>query len=262
MNIIKVNYAWKGNLSLGNKPDSIVLHHAEASKCTVADIHSWHLGNGWCGIGYHYFVRKDGTIYTGRPENIIGSHCPTMNGHSIGICAEGEYMTETMPDTQRNAIIALCRDICSRYTITRIVGHKEVPYSTNCPGIKYPLDNIRIAVYALNNTPVTPLVKPISSNINILNLQKSLNLSGYRDADGKKLDEDGFIGNKTYEALDKVVLKIGVDNAMTGWLQSKLGITSDNQFGPATKAAVIAYQKKKGLTQDGIAGKITLRTLL
>jgi peptidoglycan hydrolase-like protein with peptidoglycan-binding domain len=37
--------------------------------------------------------------------------------------------------------------------------------------------------------------------------------------------------------------------------------TADGDFGPATKAAVIAFQKKSGLGADGIAGTRTLAAL-
>nr|WP_243240285.1 N-acetylmuramoyl-L-alanine amidase [[Clostridium] hylemonae] len=75
----------------------IILHHAEASNCTVQDIHRWHKNNGWAGIGYHFLVRKDGSIYRGRPEWAVGAHASGSNSDSIGICFEGAYMTETMP---------------------------------------------------------------------------------------------------------------------------------------------------------------------
>lgn len=142
MNIIESNLRWNGNLTYGNIPVMIVLHHAEAPNCSIEDIHSWHLGNGWCGCGYHYLVRKDGSIYRGRPEGAIGAHCPGANDKSIGICAEGEYMTETMPVVQKEAIVGLCKDIISRYGIKQIYGHKEL-YNTICPGTNYPLEEIK-----------------------------------------------------------------------------------------------------------------------
>ena len=106
MTIIDVGLKFN-SMTYGNKPNKLVLHHAEASKCTVQDIHSWHLANGWAGIGYHYFVRKDGSIYKGRPDNAVGSHCQGSNTGSLGICFEGNYMKETMPTAQYNAGIKL-----------------------------------------------------------------------------------------------------------------------------------------------------------
>ncbi|WP_196007831.1 peptidoglycan recognition protein family protein [Clostridium tyrobutyricum] len=149
MNIIKSNINFvTSKLAYGNKPDTIVLHHAEASHCSVYDVDQWHKANGWAGIGYHYFVTKDGKVYTGRPENAIGAHCPGENDHSIGICAEGAYMTETMPEVQKQAIVDLCKYIKGKYKITKIGGHKEF-YSTDCPGTKYPLQEIKNLVAAV-----------------------------------------------------------------------------------------------------------------
>ena len=74
MQIIDEKYNWNGGFTSRFKTDYIVLHHAEAVKCTAQDVHSWHRANGWTGIGYHFFVRKDGTIYSGRPINVVGAH--------------------------------------------------------------------------------------------------------------------------------------------------------------------------------------------
>ncbi|AUM89155.1 N-acetylmuramoyl-L-alanine amidase [Clostridium botulinum] len=144
MNIKNANLSF-GSMSYGNDPHEIDLHHAEASCCSVYDVHSWHLNNGWAGIGYHYFVRKNGEIWKGRPDNVIGAHVAGHNTNTLGVCAEGSYMSETMPQAQKNAIIELCRYLCNKYEITKICGHREVG-SSNCPGTKYPLNEIRSAV--------------------------------------------------------------------------------------------------------------------
>lgn len=53
------------------------------------------------------------------------------------------------------------------------------------------------------------------------------------------------------------VLKMGDSGEDVKTLQSALKITSDGDFGPGTKAAVIAFQKKHGLYPDGVVGKNT-----
>lgn len=141
MNIIDVGLKFK-SLSYGNKPNKLVLHHAEASKCTVQDIHSWHLNNGWSGIGYHYFIRKDGSVYKGRPDGAIGSHCQGSNTGSLGICFEGNYMKETMPAAQYNAGIDLIKYLRGKYGNLTIYGHKEL-LATECPGSKFPLADFK-----------------------------------------------------------------------------------------------------------------------
>ncbi|MBQ5374387.1 MAG: N-acetylmuramoyl-L-alanine amidase, partial [Bacteroidaceae bacterium] len=53
----------------------------------AADIDRWHRAQGWRGgIGYHYVVRRDGTVEPGRREEVPGAHCRHHNAHSIGIC--------------------------------------------------------------------------------------------------------------------------------------------------------------------------------
>ena len=46
------------------------------------------------------------------------------------------------------------------------------------------------------------------------------------------------------------------------WLQYELNITVDGKFGDDTKRAVLAYQKSKGLLQDGIVGAKTRASML
>lgn len=142
MDIIETNLQWNGSLSYNNYPNKIVLHNADASSCTIYDIHQWHLANGWCGCGYYFLVIKDGSIYRGRPENAIGSHCKGSNTGSLGICFEGAYMTETMPSVQYNAGIELINYLFNKYGVLAIYGHKEL-FSTDCPGVNFPLDDFK-----------------------------------------------------------------------------------------------------------------------
>lgn len=137
MKIIECNLPRNGNFTRRSKTDEVILHHAEASSATVWDINDWHLANGWTGIGYHYYIRKDGSVYRGRPEWALGAHAVGHNDRSIGICCEGAYMTETMPATQLASLKALLRDIMGRYGKLTLLRHKDVN-STDCPGKNFP----------------------------------------------------------------------------------------------------------------------------
>ncbi|QCH28091.1 peptidoglycan recognition protein family protein [Clostridium tyrobutyricum] len=199
MNIIKSNINFvESKLAYGNKPDTIALHHAQASRCSVYDVDQWHKANGWAGIGYQYFVTKDGKVYTGRPENAIGAHCPGQNDHSIGICAEGSYMTETMPEVQKQAIVDLCKYIKGKYKITRIGGHKEF-YSTDCPGTKYPLQEIKNLVAAVAapkpvTVPVPKYDEAIPTGANIFPILGSFYIEKRTDGGlGIHLDRGNYI---------------------------------------------------------------------
>lgn len=52
----------------------------------------------------------------------------------------------------------------------------------------------------------------------------------------------------------RATIKQGSRGADVKYLQAKLGLKQDSIFGPATKAKVVAWQKSKGLTPDGIVG--------
>jgi len=151
MNVIKSYFKWKSTPQKRMGTNLIVLHHAEAKFCTVQDIHQWHLQNGWSGIGYHFFVAKNGMIYEGRPIDTIGAHCLNYNSYSIGICAEGDYETDTMPDLQKASLKELLQNLQKLYPDCEIKGHKELN-DTKCPAENYPLEEIKVS-YRQNYTP-------------------------------------------------------------------------------------------------------------
>ncbi len=143
MNIIEPKWNWNSGLSKRSSTKYIALHHAEASSCSVYDVDAWHKQNGWSGIGYHFFVRKNGEIYRGRPLDSLGAHVQGMNDCSLGICAEGSYMKETMPQVQKKAIAELIDYLKTKfYPNAQIVGHREIG-SSDCPGTNFPLDELK-----------------------------------------------------------------------------------------------------------------------
>lgn len=138
MKINETNLPHPNGFSRRGSTSEIILHHAEAKSASVEDINRWHLARGWNGIGYHYYIRKDGSVYRGRPEWAIGAHAEPHNSVSIGICCEGSYMTETMPAAQMDSLKALLREVQGRYGgKLRLLRHKDVN-STDCPGTRFP----------------------------------------------------------------------------------------------------------------------------
>lgn len=99
-------------------------------------------------------------------------------------------------------------------------------------------------------------------------LQNALNLDGYRDDDGKPLEEDGKVGPKTMAAIGKVVLRRGSSGVMVDWAQKRLnelsgaGLEEDGEYGPATENAVEERQRTEGLKVDGLCGPMTINSLI
>lgn len=129
-----------------NNVDSIVIHCSatrEGQRITAKDIEKMHLQRGFKTIGYHYVIGLDGTVERGRPECMEGAHCNTAgfsgvayNKHSIGICYVGGLDTNMKPkDTrtqaQKDALHKLVADICRRYKIKEIIGHRDTSPDKN-----------------------------------------------------------------------------------------------------------------------------------
>ena len=97
----QLNLDFNESLEPRTKTDYIILHHSGVkSRHTANDIHQWHKNKGWAGIGYHYFISKEGVIYECRQRDTIGAHAKGYNANSIGVCFEGDFNKETMTDAQ------------------------------------------------------------------------------------------------------------------------------------------------------------------
>lgn len=140
MNVIDTNLAWAYPLTERVLTDTVVLHHAAANG-SVEAVHNAHLGNGWAGIAYHYYVRKDGSVYRGRPEWAVGGHTSGHNWHTLGICFEGNFETEQMGEAQLNAGRELIADILARWGGLVVEGHRDLG-STACPGKNFPFADV------------------------------------------------------------------------------------------------------------------------
>jgi N-acetylmuramoyl-L-alanine amidase CwlA len=141
----------------------IVIHHtASTAKETVEQIHNFHINNnGWAGIGYHFYIRKDGTIYRGRPEKYIGAHCENYNSVSIGICCEGNFEIEQPTEKQLTSLSELIQYLKKKYGNIQVVGHRDLN-ATACPGKN--LYSKLGSVIANSNTPKDEYVKVFMTN--------------------------------------------------------------------------------------------------
>ena len=119
----------------------IVIHCSAVptwQESSAADIDRWHRAKGWKGIGYHYVVRRDGSVETGRPLERIGSHCLYHNEHSIGICYEGGLdaqgrTADTRTPEQRKALRELLEQLHKDFLFALILGHNVLDPMKRCP---------------------------------------------------------------------------------------------------------------------------------
>jgi N-acetyl-anhydromuramyl-L-alanine amidase AmpD len=102
------------------------------------EIRRWHVeDNEWSDIGYHYVIRRDGTVENGRPLEKSGAHTSGQNHDSIGICLVGGKKGDThdcnFTSSQWRALDRLCRDLLIRFPNIEISGHRDWA-PRGCPG--------------------------------------------------------------------------------------------------------------------------------
>lgn len=104
----------------------------------VDEIRQWHVrDNGWKDVGYHYIIRRDGTVEQGRPENVMGSHVRGHNQGSLGIAMvggkarQGELGTN-FTSAQWHTLANLVKNLVAVHNC-EVVGHNDLDKSKTCP---------------------------------------------------------------------------------------------------------------------------------
>ncbi len=139
-----------------------VIHHTANSsdysttgeadtKPKVRAIQNYHMDvNGWCDIGYHFLVNKQGNIFSGRQNSgtismiVRGAH-DGCNTDSYGFNLMGNYEVNALTSAGQQGLekIIACRmpsgwlatgtgtSYCG--TTDKVIGHRQV-LATACPG--------------------------------------------------------------------------------------------------------------------------------
>ena len=119
--------------------------HCSASNVKMdvgaAEIDRWHRVRGFIKIGYHYVIRRDGTLETGRPTTEIGAHVEGFNSQSIGVCLVGGVDGSKLMKPENNFtpaqfanLAALLAGLKKLYPDAVIQGHRDFPnVAKACP---------------------------------------------------------------------------------------------------------------------------------
>lgn len=118
-----------------NIPNKIIIHCSATQPeqdIDVATIERWHKKNGWRTVGYHYVIKRDGTVQVGRPPHHIGAHTYGHNKHSLGVCMVGGVDADLEPEDnftveQYDSLRDLITELCVVHEISQdnIHGHYE-----------------------------------------------------------------------------------------------------------------------------------------
>lgn len=241
------------------RPTYIVVHHTTypntddfskaAAFARARQIQDDHFANGWSDSGQQFTIGRGGHVMEGRHGSlkalrggtsfIQGAQAAGHNAESIGIENDGLYTAALPTDPQWKALVTFVAYACQQYRVpvSKIVGHRQLS-STECPGDLFyaNLATLREHVQTvLDGGPVSPPPE---------------------DPETPPVDEDSW-----------AVLKQGSTGYRVTTLQYLLrhrgnSIDADGQFGPATAAAVKAFQSSKGLVADGVVGPKTWPALV
>lgn len=114
--------------------DYLVVHCSATgpnSDFSARDINQWHMKRGFVCIGYHFVIKRDGTLETGRRESEIGAHVQGFNHNSIGVClvggvdAQGKAEDNFTP-AQWDTLRTLLQQLQARYSKAKILGHRDL----------------------------------------------------------------------------------------------------------------------------------------
>lgn len=126
------------------KTDFIAVHcsaTSEKQNFGAADINKWHRAKGWACIGYHYVIKRDGTIEEGRKESQVGAHVQNWNEVSLGICMIGGVDADDVNKAEDNftpeqyaSLKELLERMKEKYPKAKIQGHRDFPkVAKACP---------------------------------------------------------------------------------------------------------------------------------
>ena len=126
---------------------TLIVVHCTATKVdadfTQKDLLRCHRARGMCMVGYHFYIRKDGFIWSTRPLEMAGAHCLGYNRESVGIAYEGGLDTNGLPaDTrtpeQKHSMRVLIRTLKKMFPVSRVCGHRDLSPDRNGNGVVEP----------------------------------------------------------------------------------------------------------------------------
>lgn len=112
--------------------DRIVLHcsASDYENQTAKWIDKIHKARGWEGIGYHFFVRKNGLLERGRGLDEVGAHVYGHNRNSIGVCLAGLKRFNHLQYESLTTLLLLLKRL---YPNASLLGHRDLDNKKTCP---------------------------------------------------------------------------------------------------------------------------------
>lgn len=109
----------------------------------VREIDQWHRKRGWLKVGYHFVIRRDGTVEIGRKRDEMGAHVSGHNSDSLGICLIGGVDAKGKPENnytaeQMASLKLVLAGLKFIHPHARICGHRDLSPDKNGDGVITP----------------------------------------------------------------------------------------------------------------------------
>lgn len=124
-----------------------IVVHCSATKpsmnITINTVREWHIAKGWGDVGYHFFIRRDGTIESGRHPDDIGAHVAGRNTDSVSLCMAGGLddfgasfinRPDLFTPAQWRAAKSLVAVLKQMYPAAQVLGHRDLSPDLNNDG--------------------------------------------------------------------------------------------------------------------------------
>ena len=155
-NLLKHPYK-RYNFRDTNTINKIIVHQTDSEdrgQFSPYDTANYHVNtNDWAGIGYHYYIIKNGEIFQTNRDDVISYHASGNNANSLGVVITGEHRCSIDDDNylvlepeQYNGLVYTLAKLSMKYNIASkdIIGHTETGSPKSCPNLN--LDQLRADV--------------------------------------------------------------------------------------------------------------------
>lgn len=121
--------------------NTIIVHNTASPSSSfrgaqsIKNIQNYHMNTKhWKDIAYHFIIGPDGSVYRGRPETALGSHCIPNTG-KIGVSVFGNFDNERISPQAKASLISVIGYLRQKYGVggSNVRAHRDFA-STSCPG--------------------------------------------------------------------------------------------------------------------------------
>jgi N-acetyl-anhydromuramyl-L-alanine amidase AmpD len=137
----RADIAERGTLMSGPEAVRYIVVHCTATRpsqnYSVEALTRDHLKRGFRTVGYHFYIRRDGTLTQHRHLREVGAHCKPLNRCSIGVCYEGGvdedlHAADTRTAAQKAQLTALLKELKALFPQALIMSHRDMPGARPC----------------------------------------------------------------------------------------------------------------------------------